>query len=147
MKVDFLTVAYIVDLELLKLQARSIAQFVDPELINQIVVVINDNTVGFAEQVHSIRPLYGAFANCVRFVDYTEIVNKTDLESNDEYYTKRDWVSAQVARLLAARIIKSNWYINLDCENIFTASVNHTTFFHNNQAKEIGLVTDKTNAN
>ena len=138
-----MTVVYSVDLELLKLQARSISQFVDPELIDQIVVIINDNTPGFADHVHSIRPLYGAFADHVLFLDYTEVVNKTDLESNDNYYNKRDWVSAQVARLLGSRIVKSDWYINLDCKNIFTGPINETTFFYNNRAKEIGRQHDK----
>ena len=143
MKVDFLTVVYSIDLELLKLQARSIARFVDPELINQIVVVIKDNTLGFADHVCSIRPLYGVFADRVLFLDYTDVVNKTDLEFNNEYYNIRDWISSQVARLLASRIIKSDWYINLDCKNIFIGPINETTFFYNNRAKEIGLAIDK----
>jgi hypothetical protein len=40
MKVDFVVVACSRDFELLKLQARSVGQFLDSDLVNQFIIII-----------------------------------------------------------------------------------------------------------
>jgi hypothetical protein len=143
-KVDFVVVACSRDFELLKLQARSIAQYVDCNLVKQIIVIINDPDPLFATQVHSIVSEYGPLQDQVVVLDYTAVVTPMDLASNNEYYKHRDWVSAQVARLLVSRLVIADWYINLDCKNICIAPVNQHTFFRGNQAKEIGQLPKST---
>jgi len=144
MKVDFVVVACSRDFELLKLQARSVARFLDPDLVNQFIVIINDSDPHFATQVRNIVPEYGRLQDCVVILDYTAVVFTTDLASNSEYYECRDWMSAQVARLLISRMITSDWYINLDCKNICIAPVNKNMFFRNNRAREIGRLPNTT---
>lgn len=145
MKVDFVVVACSRDLELLKLQARSIGRFLDPELVNQIIVIINDPDPAFAGQVYSIKKEYGPIQDCVVILDYTAVVGPSDLEFNGTYYSARNWESSQVARLLVSRIITTDWYINIDCKNIFTGPIDYSTFFVNEQAKVVGHVnTDDT---
>jgi hypothetical protein len=144
LKVDFVVVACSRDFELLKLQARSIARFLDPELVNQIWIILNDSDPTFVNQVYNIRHEYGLLHDRVAMIDYTNVVTLADLDSNFEYYNHRDWVSAQVARLLISRMIASDWYVNLDCKNILINLTSKNTFFHNGLAKEIGRIPKNT---
>jgi hypothetical protein len=61
---DLVTVVYRAELPLLRLQARSVARFLDPERIGRILVVVNDRFERACRRgVEALRPEYGAFAD------------------------------------------------------------------------------------
>lgn len=73
--VDFITICYRTELSMLRLQARSMARFLDPEGVGRILVIANDEDekaciAGF----ETIRADWGRYADRVEFVRGTSLM-------------------------------------------------------------------------
>jgi hypothetical protein len=105
--IDLVTVVFQAELPLLEIQAKSISQYVDPQDINQITVVVNDHdSVG-----GMIDPSWwGIHASQVKILPYS-----------DYQYISRvnGWENQQLIKLLAASRATSSWSMVLDAKTWF----------------------------
>ena len=113
---DFVTVAFAADLPLLRLQARSMARYLDPDLCGQVIVIANQpGDAGLVERIaREVVPDYGALAPRVRLTDAAAL---RDLEAIDP--RANGWRRQQVLKLEAHRLVGTEAYVTLDCKNHF----------------------------
>lgn len=131
MKLDFVTIACRRDIDLFHLQARSFNKFVDPDSVNQILVVINDNDSTLINDLNICE--FGIHTDRVVLKTYEDIVS-VDLSRN------KDWFSQQVVKLYAYSQVRTQWYVTLDTKNIFVKPINTSTFVIDNKANNQGLM-------
>jgi hypothetical protein len=124
-KLDLVTVIYYRELLLLKLQARSIAAFVDHSAIGQIVVVVNEDTP--AQTLATMEAIreevvveYGRLGERLRIIDGATL-HQAEIASNG-------WRKQQTLKLLVARELQSECYVALDGKNHFIRPVDAATF-------------------
>jgi hypothetical protein len=123
---DFITIVFNHELEiqLLKLQAFSF-QFVDPELINRIVVVFNDKKE--LNDTFSVK-----FENTLSYYP-ANLKNKVKLLFLKDIgldFPDSNWRTQQVVKIQVAKIVKTKYYIVLDTKNHFIKHINHNFFFN-----------------
>lgn len=121
--VSLVTVAYSDERRMLRLQARSIARFVDEGLAQSVFVIANDPSFGeFRDYFErSIRDDYGAMADRVQLVDGYGLLGaawKTD-----------GWVRQQILKLVSARLADSDYLLILDAKNHFIRPLTHAHLF------------------
>jgi hypothetical protein len=105
--IDICTVVFDAELDVLKLQARSIELYCQHIGLKNIFVMVNDSS--------SVDPAwYGAFADHVRIVPRTEF----DCEWSDN-----GWVSQQVLKLLGAARSTNAWCMIVDAKTLFVRPV------------------------
>ena len=102
---SFVTIGFDADLPWLRLQARSLARYLSPDLVSEILVV--DNGFGPGWRKEDLRKEYGKLAAQVRFVDSRPLPKSMD-----------GWRRQQVLKLRAASWVKSPAYMTLDCKNV-----------------------------
>lgn len=124
---DFVTVTFGEELGLLKLQARSFANFMPSRLVGTILIVANDDS---SEQLarhisETVVPLYGDHAPKVH------VLARSDL-CGDYQFKHRGWISQQVLKLLAARFVQSDDYVILDTKNHFVRALDVSDFYASN---------------
>ncbi|HXH35897.1 MAG TPA: DUF6492 family protein [Plantibacter sp.] len=109
--VTFVTVVFEPELELLRLQARSIARYVAPEIVDSIVVI--DNTVA-GLRPRARRRLTEAYGSLALKLD---IVRPSELLADP--VAASGWRVQQALKLLIADRIATDWYLVLDAKTVF----------------------------
>lgn len=116
-KLDFVTVCFADEIRLLELQARSMARYLDPSLIDTIHVIINERQPEplIALFHDRIAPAYGPLLPRVKLVDY-----KTLWAGSSR---RLGWISQQALKLLVARNSRQRAIVILDSKNHFIRPV------------------------
>ena len=124
---DFVTVTFGEELGLLQLQARSFARYMPPGLVGQIVVVVNEGDDGeaFPHIREHVVPLYGCHAPKVLIVERSKLCG-------DYGFKHSGWISQQVLKLLAGRLVQTKSYVVLDTKNHFTRPLKPKDFWASN---------------
>lgn len=120
--IDFVTITYRPEVLLLKLQARSMARFLDANDVGEIVVIVQgdapaDTIVAIAEEV---LPEYGALRSRVRIVTQAELMGIRQAATG--------WVQQQVLKLAISRTLSAEHYVALDAKNHFINPANALNF-------------------
>ncbi|MEW1957303.1 DUF6492 family protein [Kineococcus sp. NPDC059986] len=108
---SLLTVTYPAEFGLQRVQARSVERFVDPDLLDSVVVVVNSSPALFRRHATELLDAYGALAPRVRVVHRDEVARLPRTTG---------WRSQQVLKLLAARSLHAERVVVLDSKNHFT---------------------------
>ncbi len=113
--IDLVTVSYLKEWPLLKLQARSIALYGDWDLISGIYIIINDSQPNEFKRFFkkAVLPEYGRFGSKVKLINYTEMF---PVPIKAQHLA---WRSQQALKLLAARFVCKDAYMVLDSKNHF----------------------------
>ncbi|MGH1423561.1 MAG: DUF6492 family protein [Pseudooceanicola sp.] len=149
--ITFVTVSYREELALLRLQARSMARFLSPDLVGDILVIINDCAEDqAAAMVESLRPDYGALADKLRVVKGTDLFRWNvgpggpmawlrrfqslhpylALRSPGDAWNKHGgWKIQQVHKLACYRAITSGRIVMLDSKYHFLRPVRVDDYF------------------
>ena len=105
--IDICTVVFDAELDVLKLQARSIELYCKDIGLKNIFVMVNDAS--------PVDPAwYGTFADCVRVVPRSDF----DCEWSDN-----GWVSQQVLKLLGSAMSNNAWCMIVDAKTLFVRPV------------------------
>ncbi|WP_286829333.1 MULTISPECIES: DUF6492 family protein [Kordiimonas] len=114
---DVVTVVFGDELRLLKLQARSMARYLDPALVGTIFVIVNDPHQAWVSRFihHHTLPEYGPLGPQVK------IVKRDELWRGGRHGV--GWQSQQVCKLLVARLSQADAYMILDAKNHFIRKV------------------------
>lgn len=120
---DFVTICFEKEAGLLRLQARSFAQFVDPKCVNLIYLILDDFiSPEFHDHVHEkVLPEYRHFIPKVRILRHLEII--PTITSHEV-----GWRRQQAWKLMAASQCNSNFCVILDGKNHFIRHVNTDDF-------------------
>lgn len=110
---DLVTVSFSGELLSLKLQARSIAMFVQEGTFDSILVIVNDSDFrGFKSYFEThVLPEYGLHSDRVELLDGRGLAGCK--------IPKNGWRSQQPLKLLAARVVDAPQYLILDSKNHF----------------------------
>jgi hypothetical protein len=131
MQVDFVTVVFRRDLNLLKLQARSIALYVPESLIGSIHIICREND----ESVQLIKD------NIVR--EYKDFQNKVIVHNNTQFINEKTneldngWFIQQIIKLRAYKVCTSKYHIVFDAKNHFISPIDETFFFKNGKPLQV----------
>ena len=107
MLIDFITVVYDAEVHLLEWQAKSISKYIDPALVNKIVVVDNGSQNCVVK-----RKWYSNFENKLEVITHNDLHLKL-LEHLD------GWRTQQLCKILASARSKSEWSVVLDAKTFF----------------------------
>lgn len=102
------TVVFEAELPLLELQARSLARFVEPASVEEIIVLDNGRRAMTAAAIESVLNGYGALRPKVRVLR-PEAVARLPRTTG--------WYAQQVLKLMVAARISSELYVVLDAKN------------------------------
>lgn len=110
---DIIVVCYNLELRMLQLQSRSIDKMVDPSMIDNYFIIINEKNaeqcISFIEKV--IKP---------ELIWLYERIKIITLESfGSDYSNKWGWLVQQALKLLISRMITNKYYLILDAKNHF----------------------------
>lgn len=122
-RIDYVVAAFRDDFGLLRLQARSMARFLDPESTGTVFVVNNDRDQDeFARRFErAIRPEYGALAGRVELVPAAALLAP---EGACNGYWRQ-----QAIKLRAHAIVRGVAYVTLDCKNMLIRPLAATRFW------------------
>ncbi len=116
-QLDLITVCFAAEVNLLRLQARSIRMFMDGEILGRIIIVINERSpralVRIVKRV--ILPEYGDFAD--------RVVLLTAKELSGVRLKKSGWGTQQALKILATEHVVSPLSMILDSKNHFIRPV------------------------
>ena len=104
---DFITVVYDAEVHLLEWQAKSICKYVDPTVVNKIIIVDNGSQNCIID-----RKWYGVFENKL------EVITHKDLQLQVLQHLD-GWRTQQLCKLLASARSKTDWSIILDAKTFF----------------------------
>lgn len=148
--IDFVTVVYRGEIDLLRLQARSLACFFPADQIGEILVVLNDWDLDALETaVESVRDGYGPHSAKLRIVRPGDILNgpqkMRDIPGALRFWLKyasralrgrkqgwrgsSGWLMQQALKLAAARRTQNPYLVYLDAKNQFIAPADGGAFF------------------
>lgn len=102
------TATYRAEDALLRLQARSLAQFVGDQLLAKIIVIDNGTPKLSARRQRSLLRAYGPLAGLVEIVSAPQIADLSGLSG---------WLGQQILKLEVARRVPTPWYVLLDAKN------------------------------
>lgn len=124
MRIDYVVAAFRDDFGLLRLQARSMARFLDAESTGTVFVVNNDrDQEAFARRFErAVRPEYGALAGRVELVPAAALLAP---EAACNGYWRQ-----QAIKLRAHAIVRESAYVTLDCKNILIRPLAAGRFRH-----------------
>jgi hypothetical protein len=150
---DLVTVVFADEIALLRLQARSIARFLDPAGIGAVIVIVNyRNEAACAARVHEILPDYGAFAGRVEILlpddlfrlrparfrargpwararaAFTASRWRYPFGVKGGWRGNRGWAVQQALKLAVARHGAGSHVLILDAKNHFIRPVSRATF-------------------
>ena len=132
---DIVTVVCGQDLLPLRLQARSLALYMDPTFTGTIVLIVNDLSQGkvIARIRDAILPEYGCWRDRVRIVPFHHLGHGLDPTNG--------WKIQQALKLVAAAIVSRPFYVVLDSKNHLVRRVHVTDF-----VTTLGLARQKLDA-
>lgn len=112
--IDIVTIVFREELEILRVQAQSIDLFCSPELVQNIIIVVNDTT----EVADSIDTAWwGQFQDCVRIIPRCQFGHN---------WTDNGWVSQQVLKILGSAQAHSKWAQVMDAKTILVKPVDNS---------------------
>lgn len=116
-QLDLITVCFAAELNLLRLQARSIRMFMDSQILGRIIIVINEPSPRALMQAvkRDILPEYGEFADRVVLITGEELAGVR--------LRKCGWGTQQAFKILATAHAVSPLLMILDCKNHFIRPV------------------------
>lgn len=121
MKVDLITVVFDEEVSLLPWQAKSISGYVDPLMINKIVLIDNGS-----QQCAIDLAWYG------KLRDRVEVLTHKDLKL--ETFPHLDgWRTQQLCKILASARSTVDWSVILDAKTFFAKPFNKTELFINDR--------------
>ena len=120
---DIVTLMYSqsIDINLVKLQAISM-KYVDPDLVNNIVLVYND------KQDFSIHDIIHYYP--VHLQSKVKLIYADDLYKDTHPEWSSNWNTQQVTKIMISSMITTPYYLILDSKNHFIRPVNKSTFFY-----------------
>jgi len=149
--IAFVTVTFRDELELLRLQARSLAAFLPEALVAEILVIVNDrDEAGVGAAVEAMRPDYGPHAGKLRVVGATDLFRWDAGPGGAASFLRRmqalhprlafrspglawrghgGWKIQQACKLLAFRAVRAEWVVLLDSKIHFLTPVDRSEFF------------------
>lgn len=104
---DFITVVYDAEVHLLEWQAKSICKYVDPKIVNKLIVVDNGSQNCIID-----RKWYGVFEKKL------EVITHKDLQLQVLQHLD-GWRTQQLCKLLASARSKTDWSVILDAKTFF----------------------------
>lgn len=147
----FVTITFREELELLRLQARSMAAFLPPEMVGEILVVVNDHDEdALCRKVEEMRGEYGVLADRLRVLPATALFRwdtgpggpvalMRKLQSLHPWLALRSkgtawryhggWKIQQVCKMAIYREVSTPWIVLLDSKIHFMAPVPRSEFF------------------
>lgn len=118
-RLTFVTIVFEAEYDLLDLQAHSMAIFIDPREVDEIIVVDNSHRLMSSSRRSSLRLRYGPHASSVRFVDGRQVADVPP---------SRGWRNQQVLKIAASREVAGDHYLVLDAKNHFVRQSGLDTF-------------------
>jgi hypothetical protein len=116
MQYTLVTVAHLLDLPLLKLQARSLNHYLDRRFVKDIIVV--DNSTNGALPPDQLLPQYGNLpVRVIKAADITPVPQGT-----------YGWFTQQIYKLLVAKHVTTERYIILDAKTHLVDPLDSTMF-------------------
>lgn len=106
--VTFVTIVYRAEDSLLRLQAHSVARFVAPGALAEIIVVDNGRPALSPRRRAELVRAYGPHGDRVRFVHADDLAGTEGMSG---------WIGQQVLKLAVARLVHTPWYVLLDAKN------------------------------
>jgi hypothetical protein len=168
MKIDIVTVVFREEIDFLKLQAKSIAKFFNPDAIGKILIIINDAEEDRCySQVEALLETYGTLREKVRIVRPSEIFIRSNrhlrIKSGYQWRTfsgkireirlryfllkkEAGWKGfggsrvQQALKLASARYAMSDYILILDAKNHFLKAVGLNDFVAENGRPKCYLV-------
>ena len=119
MKLDFITVVYDREIDLLQWQAKSFSKYIDPEIINRIIVVDNGSQT-CSKDIK--KTWYGDLKEKVK------IINHKDLDLM-VFEWLDGWRTQQICKILAATQSTTEWSLILDAKTFFAKTLNINELF------------------
>ncbi len=122
-QLDIVTITYRDEMNLLRLQARSLAKYVEPDLIGTIHIIVNDRAHRFVKKSLNNHVLgdYGRLQDKVKLHSYEAVAGQK--------LKKIGWRSQQILKLMASQVVETEEYLVLDCKNHFIRNVTEQHFF------------------
>ena len=132
---DVVTVVCAQDLFLLRLQARSLALYMDPAFAGAIILIVNDLRQDKVIRLirDTVLPEYGRWRSRVRIVPFHHLGHGLDPSNG--------WKIQQALKLAAASIVGRPFYVILDGKNHLVRRVRVTDF-----VTTLGLARQKLDA-
>ena len=121
MLVDIITVVFDQEVYLLEWQAKSIQKFLDPDEINEIILVDNGS-----QKCEPDLDWYGALKNKVRIINHSHLGLKVMPHLDG-------WRTQQLCKILAAARSKCEYSLILDAKTLFAKDIRIHNFFYNNR--------------
>lgn len=120
--VDFVTILFRDDVSLMKLQAKSIKQFVSPECVGRIFLIVNELApeLVYSALANEVLPEYGDLISHLEIVPFTRIMRP--------HVAVGGYRTGQALRLLASRIVGAEDYVALDPKAHFIRPMNYGAF-------------------
>jgi len=121
--VTILTVVFDEEINLLALQARSLARFFELTSVDKIVIIINGKQqLDVERRVHNIAlQEYGTFSERVTIILADDVHRFRHPEAG--------WQTQMALKLLAAPRVSTTWYLVLDAKNHFIRPASMRDFF------------------
>lgn len=123
MGLSFVTVTFSKEFLLQKLQARSFAQFVDRDCIDEIIIILNDaDNTG----------LYRKILECGVLDEYKDLKDLVKIKFREDIikykFRNRGWRNQQALKLAASQIVQNEYMVILDSKNHFVRPVDMGAF-------------------
>ncbi len=109
--VTLVTVVFEPEFDLLRLQARSLARYVDQALVARILVIDNSSTGLRTGARRRLTAAYGPLATKLEIVRPDDLVTGPTAASG--------WRAQQALKLLVADRVETDWYLVLDAKTAF----------------------------
>jgi uncharacterized protein DUF6492 len=118
----YVVVVFEAELELLRLQARSMATYLDPGDVHEILVIDNSTSgLGAGWRQRLLRD-YGPLAGRVRLVPAAHVGRDASGPA------LKGWTSQQILKLGIATQVRTPWYVVLDAKNHLVAPTGRDAF-------------------
>ena len=125
---DLITIIFRDELPFLKIQAESISQYINPQDINEITIVVNDSD---------------DVADLIDSAWWKQHQSKVKIKCRSHWNyepTVNGWESQQLLKLLAAADSSSAWSMVLDAKTWFIKTVLHDKLFTPDNRAKSGIV-------
>lgn len=149
-KLSVVTIVFKDDMELLRLQARSMAKFVDPDAVTDVLLVLNDvDEAAIRARLDEILPDYGPLHPKVRVVGgdelfygvprskprslferiYVDNRHRLPFLAGNGWRGGNGYRMQQALKLASARVARSERMLILDAKNVFLRALDPDEFF------------------
>lgn len=119
-RITFVTVVFEPELLLLELQAMSLARWLDPAIVERVIVLDNTANGMRSAAADGLRGMYGPFA------DRVDVLRPSDLGPTT---LASGWRAQQALKLLVAERVDTAWYVTLDAKTHLIEPTTLSDFF------------------